>query len=117
MPWNSLMDKMMRELHAQGKSIEEIKEVLRRAPIHPSIVPAVKTAYALGCDLRIVSDANMFFIETIVDHLGIKNCFSEINTNPGYVDKQGRLRIPPFVDFHLCPHGCSRCPPNMCKVY
>ncbi|KAG8380071.1 hypothetical protein BUALT_Bualt07G0155300 [Buddleja alternifolia] len=115
MPWNSLMDRMMKELHAQGKTIEDIKEVLRRAPIHPRIVPAIKKAHALGCDLRIVSDANMFFIETILDHLCIRNCFSEINSNPSYVDEQGRLRISPYVDFHSSPHGCTLCPPNMCK--
>ncbi|GFP88871.1 inorganic pyrophosphatase 2 [Phtheirospermum japonicum] len=87
MPWNSLM-----EFHAQGKSLEEIKEVLRRVPIHPRIVPAIKAAYASGCDLRIVS---------------------EINTNPSYIDEEeGRLRISPYVDFHTCTHGC---PPNMCK--
>ncbi|KAK6124958.1 hypothetical protein DH2020_041303 [Rehmannia glutinosa] len=115
MPWNLLMDRMMKELHAQGKTIEEIKEVLKRPPIHPRIVPAIKKAHALGCDLRILSDANMFFIETIIDHLGIKNCFSEINTNPSYVDNEGRLRISPYVDFQSSPHGCNRCPPNMCK--
>ncbi|KAI3455538.1 hypothetical protein Pfo_012201 [Paulownia fortunei] len=115
MPWNSLMDMMMKELHAQGKTIEDIKEVLRRAPIHPRIVPAIKTAHALGCDLRIVSDANMFFVETILDHLGIENCFSEINSNPSYADEEGRLRISPYVDFHSSPHGCTLCPPNMCK--
>ncbi|PIN02579.1 putative haloacid dehalogenase-like hydrolase [Handroanthus impetiginosus] len=115
MPWNSVMDKMINELHSQGKTIEDIKQVLRRAPIHPNIVPAIKKAHSLGCDLRIVSDANIFFIETILDHLGIKDCFSEINTNPSYVDEKGRLRISPYIDFHSCPHGCSLCPPNMCK--
>ena len=45
-------------------------------------------------DLRVVSDANMFFIETILKHLGNKDYFSEINTN----------------------HGCGPCPLNMCKV-
>ncbi|KAL1551643.1 Inorganic pyrophosphatase 1 [Salvia divinorum] len=115
MPWNTMMDRMMKELHAQGKTIEDVKEVLRRIPIHPRIVPTLKTAHALGCDLRIVSDANVFFIETIVEHLGIKDYFSEINTNPGYVDEEGKLRISPFIDFHTSPHGCSLCPPNMCK--
>ncbi|XP_047964222.1 inorganic pyrophosphatase 1-like [Salvia hispanica] len=115
MPWNSLMDRMMNELHAQGKTIEDVKEVLRRVPIHPRIVPTIKTLHALGCDLRILSDANLFFIETIVDHLGIKDCFSEINTNPSYVDEEGKLRISPFVDFQSSPHGCTLCPPNMCK--
>ncbi|GMY34547.1 inorganic pyrophosphatase 1-like [Fagus crenata] len=115
MPWNSLMDRMMKELHAQGKTIEDIVEVLNRTPIHPRIVPAIKAAHALGCELRIVSDANLFFIETILKHLGLRDCFSEINTNPSFVDEEGKLRIFPYHDFNTSPHGCSLCPPNMCK--
>ncbi|MCD9640711.1 Inorganic pyrophosphatase 1 [Datura stramonium] len=109
MPWNSLMDRMMKELHTQGKTIEDIEEHF------PRIVPAIKSAHALGCDLRVVSDANVFFIETILKHLGIRDCFSEINTNPGYVDEEGRLQILPYVDFQTSSHGCNLCPPNMCK--
>ncbi|VFQ66970.1 unnamed protein product [Cuscuta campestris] len=115
MPWNSLMDKMMNEVHANGKTIEDIKQVLEKAPIHPRIIPAIKSAYASGCELRIVSDANLFYIETILKHHGIRECFTDIKTNQGYVDDSGRLRILPF---HLSSHGCSLnnlCPPNMCK--
>lgn len=116
MPWNSMMDKLMGEIHVHGKTIEDIEEVLKKVPIHPRVVPAIRTAYALGCDLRIVSDANLFFIETILKHLGITECFSEINTNPGYVDDSGRLRIFPYHDFKTLPHSCNNpCPPNMCK--
>ncbi|KAK4269262.1 hypothetical protein QN277_022446 [Acacia crassicarpa] len=115
MPWNSLMDRMMMELHSQGITIEEIEEVLKRIPIHPRVVPAIKAAHALGCDLRIVSDANTFFIETILTHLEIKDCFSEINTNPGYINEEGRLRILPYHGFNKPPHGLGLCPPNMCK--
>lgn len=115
MPWNSLMDKLMGELHARGRTIEEIADVLQRAPIHPRIVPAIKSIHAMGCELRVVSDANLFFIETILNHLGIRECFSEINTNPGFVDEEGRLRILPFHDFTSSSHGCGLCPPNMCK--
>lgn len=68
------------------------------------------------CDLRIVSDANTFFIETVLKHLGVRECFSEINTNPGCVNQEGRLGILPYHDFNKSPHGCSLCPPNMCKV-
>ncbi|KAL5822569.1 hypothetical protein ACOSQ4_020469 [Xanthoceras sorbifolium] len=115
MPWNSLMDRMMKELHSQGKTIEDIVEILKRVPIHPRIIPAIKSAHALGCELRILSDANMFFIETIFNHLGLKDYFSEINTNPSFVDEQGRLRILPYHDFTKSSHGCTICPPNMCK--
>ncbi|XP_004510357.1 inorganic pyrophosphatase 2-like [Cicer arietinum] len=115
MPWNSLMDKMMMELHSEGVTIEDIEKVLHRIPIHNRIIPAIKSAHALGCDLRIVSDANMFFIQTILKHLEISQYFSEINTNPGYVNQEGRLRILPYHDFNNASHGCTLCPPNMCK--
>lgn len=115
MPWNSVMDKMMKELHSQGKTIEDIVRVLKQIPIHPRIVPAIKAAHASGCELRILSDANLFFIETILDHLQLRDYFSEINTNPGFVNEEGRLRICPYHDFNNSPHGCDLCPPNMCK--
>ncbi|KAI4331270.1 hypothetical protein MLD38_029471 [Melastoma candidum] len=115
LPWNTMMDKLMGEMHSGGIEIEQIAEVLRRIPIHPRVVPAIRAAHAFGCDLRIVSDANMFFIMTILEHLGIKDLFSEINTNPGFVNEEGRLRILPYHDFKTCPHGCPLCPPNMCK--
>ena len=38
----------MKELHSQGKTIEDIEEVLKRVPIHPRIIPAIKSAHALG---------------------------------------------------------------------
>ncbi|KAE8696406.1 Inorganic pyrophosphatase 3 [Hibiscus syriacus] len=114
MPWNFLMDKMMEEVHAEGKTIGDIVEVLKRTPIHPRIVPAVKSAYALGCELRVVSDANVFFIETILEHLGMREYFSEINTNPSFVDHEEKLRIFPHHDFTHSSHGCSSlCPPNI----
>ncbi|XP_050233188.1 inorganic pyrophosphatase 2-like [Mercurialis annua] len=115
MPWNSLMDSMMNELYSEGVTMEDIDEVLKRIPIHPRVIPAIKSAHALGCELRIVSDANLFFIETVLKHLGLKDYFSEINTNPGFVDEEGRLRISPYHDFTQSSHGCSLCPPNMCK--
>ncbi|GAB4854434.1 hypothetical protein Ancab_023017 [Ancistrocladus abbreviatus] len=115
MPFNSLMDRMMKELHRQGRTTEDIAECLKKAPLHPNIISTIKLAYASGCDLRIVSDANVFFIETILKHHGIMECFSEINTNPGFVNEEGRLEILPFVDYKTYPHGCNLCPPNMCK--
>ncbi|KAF3615216.1 putative inorganic pyrophosphatase 1-like [Capsicum annuum] len=46
-------------------------------------------------------------------HSGIKDWFSEINTNLSYVDDEGKLRIRPYHNFdHKCDNPC---PPNMCK--
>ncbi|PIA31002.1 hypothetical protein AQUCO_05300082v1 [Aquilegia coerulea] len=115
MPWNTVMDTMMKELHSQGITIDDIADGLKTAPMHPSTIAIIKAAYALGCDLRIVSDANIFFIETILKHHGLIDYFSEINTNPSFVDEVGRLRILPYHDFNISSHGCDICPPNMCK--
>ncbi|XP_021774193.1 inorganic pyrophosphatase 1-like [Chenopodium quinoa] len=117
MPWNTLMDLMMKTMHEKGVTKEDIVEVLNRTPMHDRIIPAIKSAYDAGCDLRILSDANRFFIETILDHHGIKDYFTEIHTNPGYVDENGRVRIFPHHDFTTAPHNCDNilCPPNMCK--
>ncbi|KAL8040331.1 hypothetical protein ABFX02_10G090500 [Erythranthe guttata] len=111
LPWNSLMDRMLEELHIRGKTIEEISDCLKSMPLHPHVIEAIKSAHALGCDLKIVSDSNMFYIKTILEHHGIYECFSEITTNPSVVDNR-RLRISPFSP---SPHGCDLCPPNLCK--
>ncbi|XP_058074063.1 thiamine phosphate phosphatase-like protein [Magnolia sinica] len=115
LPWNSLMDRMMKEIHSLGKTIEDIEDCLKRVPLHPHIITAIKSAYALGCDLRIVSDANVFFIETILKQHGLFDYFSEINTNPIFIDEDGKFRILPYQDCASSPHGCNLCPPNMCK--
>uniref|UniRef100_A0A2P2NLV9 Uncharacterized protein MANES_16G103700 n=1 Tax=Rhizophora mucronata TaxID=61149 RepID=A0A2P2NLV9_RHIMU len=115
LPWNSLMDRMMQELDARGKTAEDIADCLSRTPLHPRIAAVIKWANALGCDLRIVSDANQFFIERILEHHELLGCFSQIHTNPSFVDHNGRIRIIPYHALSLPPHGCSLCPANLCK--
>ncbi|KAK6248982.1 hypothetical protein QUC31_020547 [Theobroma cacao] len=114
-PLNTLMDRMIMEVQSRGNSTADIAACLRRVPLHPRIVSVIKAAHASGCDLRIISDANVFFIETILKNHGLLDRFSEINTNPSYVDGEGRLRISPYHDFESSSHGCNICPPNMCK--
>ncbi|KAG1367853.1 hypothetical protein COCNU_14G003210 [Cocos nucifera] len=48
MSWNSLMDRMMRELHSQGKTTEEIADCLKRIQLDPHVIEAIKSAYAHG---------------------------------------------------------------------
>ncbi|MCO5568215.1 hypothetical protein L7F22_021911 [Adiantum nelumboides] len=115
LPWNDMMDAVMETLHAQGKSIQEIEEALRSIPLQPEKISAIKLAHALGCELHIVSDANCFFIKTILDKYNVTHLFSEIHTNPASVDVNGRLHIKPFHPKCEAPHGCPLCPPNMCK--
>ncbi|XP_071722138.1 thiamine phosphate phosphatase-like protein isoform X2 [Rutidosis leptorrhynchoides] len=108
---------MMEELHLQGKTVEDIVSCLNRVPLHPQIVSSIKSAHALGCNLKVLSDANQFFIETILKNHGIYGCFSEIITNPTCVDKEGKLRIFPYHGSAIPPHECNLCPPNLCKGF
>lgn len=72
------------------------------------------------CDLKIVSDANQFFIEKILEQHDLLDCFSDIYTNPTSVDEIGKLRISPYHGgggaASTPPHSCNLCPPNLCKV-
>ncbi|KAI5080837.1 hypothetical protein GOP47_0004578 [Adiantum capillus-veneris] len=115
LPWNDMMDALMEALHAHGNSIQEVEEALRRIPLQPEKITAIKLAHALGCELRIVSDANSFFIKTILDEYNVTHLFKEIHTNPASIDVTGRLHIKPFHPKCEAPHGCPLCPPNMCK--
>lgn len=122
MPWNTLMDTMMGEIHASGKSLADVAAVLETVPLDPRVPAAIRAAYALGCDLRVLSDANAFFIDTVLAHHGLRPLFTEVNTNPSHVDAStGRLRIAPCHAFDAASgaaaHGCcvGTCPPNMCK--
>ncbi|XVF48649.1 hypothetical protein PTKIN_Ptkin03bG0207200 [Pterospermum kingtungense] len=115
LPWNTLMDRMIMEVQSRGNTIDDIAACLRRVSLDPKIISVLKSAHALRCDLKIISDANVFFIKTILKNHGLLDRFSEINTNPSYVDGEGRLRISPYHDFESSSRGCNICPPNMCK--
>lgn len=107
------MDRMLEELYIQGKTVDDIAECLKTVPLHPHVIAAIRSAHALGCHLMVASDSNQFYINTILEHHGIYNCFNEIITNPVAV-AGGRLRIFPFHG-PSSPHGCELCPTNLCK--
>ncbi|KAL8464012.1 hypothetical protein ACS0TY_033808 [Phlomoides rotata] len=113
LPWNSLMDKLLEELHIRGKTADDIAECLKGIPLHPRVIEVIESAHALGCDLKVVSDSNLCYIKTILQHYKIYNCFSEIITNPAVVDG-GRLRIFPYHKPDAS-HACDLCPSNLCK--
>ncbi|CAM9796073.1 unnamed protein product [Choristocarpus tenellus] len=76
---------------------------------------AVCLAGRAGAEQAIVSDANTVFIEQVLSHHGLRPLFTKgIHTNSGAFKEDGRLDIGPHWAKES-PHGCPRCPPNMCK--
>ncbi|KAJ0758796.1 putative inorganic diphosphatase [Helianthus annuus] len=109
------LDRMMDELHAQGKTINDFVDRLNKFTIDPQMISAIRSAHELGCEMKVLSDGNHFFIETILKNNGVFECFSGIISNPTVVDEEGRLRILPYKGKNRFPHGCMLCSPNLCK--
>ncbi|WOL08311.1 inorganic pyrophosphatase 2 [Canna indica] len=93
MSWDSAMETIMWELHAQGRTITEIAKTLKTAPLPANTIAAIRSAYVLGCELRIVSDANRFFIETILKHHGLMGYFSESTPTQALSMRRGSLEF------------------------
>lgn len=112
--WNALMDEVCTMMHERGVTRADIEAALRTMPVAADMMAAIREAAASGVPVHIVSDANAVYIDVLLDHLGLKGCITAVHTNPAHWDADGRLRIGPYVPPHS-PHGCGRCPVNMCK--
>jgi 2,3-diketo-5-methylthio-1-phosphopentane phosphatase len=113
-PWTALMAAAAVRLHAQGVTRGEIEGALADMPAFPQALEAVRAIAAAGHELRILSDANTVFIERFLHAHGLHALFASITTNPATWREDGLLMIRPFTPASA-PHGCGRCPPNLCK--
>ncbi|TDL25911.1 hypothetical protein BD410DRAFT_764121 [Rickenella mellea] len=115
--WTDLVAQSLRELHAEGKSRNDIETALRILPFHPAMIRGITNLKARRKTMFFcLSNANSIFINTILESKGLSDFFEEIVTNPAEWDGQGllklRRRVDPGGPQHECKVGCS---PNMCK--
>ena len=80
------------------------------------MIQAIRLAKSAGAELIILSDANSVFIEVILKAYGCEDVFSEVVTNPGWFEGNGRLSVKRWVPAEK-PHGCGMCSLNMCKGF
>ncbi|KAF8124952.1 putative phosphatase-domain-containing protein [Boletus edulis] len=97
-------------------------KTLQWTDIHPAMkrgIQLLKNPTSLDTTLFILSNANTFFINTILQHQGIRDCFETIITNPADFsdpEKPNRLVLRRRVGPDDLPHGCQvGCEENMCK--
>lgn len=72
----------------------------------------------MSSPIRTSTDAALLqvFIEEFLKHHGVRGLFGKgISTNGGVFTEDGRLDVQPYHTDREEPHGCSLCPPNMCK--
>jgi 2,3-diketo-5-methylthio-1-phosphopentane phosphatase len=125
--WTALMDHLVGRLtESQEITQQQLRDCLCAVPIFPEVLLAIQLAAQSGAELAILSDANSFYISTILSHHNISHLFTRIATNFGEFceggshcssvsfDHQPRCHIRPFHCTER-PHTCSRCPINLCK--
>jgi 2,3-diketo-5-methylthio-1-phosphopentane phosphatase len=112
--WTALMDEVAGLLHARGVTADDIARALRSLPVFPEVPVAFAEAAAAGAQQVVVSDANAVYIATMAAHMGVDGCIAAVVTNGAHYDASGRLHIAPAVP-PSAPHGCARCPVNLCK--
>ncbi|KAF9427727.1 hypothetical protein BGZ94_004298 [Podila epigama] len=114
--WTDLQDELLRKMYAKGVTTADIVESLQRIPFAAETIAALRLMKSNGAELCIISDANTFYIDTILKHHGLDQLFSTIITNPAHFDEKGHLRISRFHGLDKPPHGCERpCAVNLCK--
>ncbi|KAJ3015016.1 UNVERIFIED_CONTAM: hypothetical protein HDU68_012928 [Siphonaria sp. JEL0065] len=114
--WTDLVHQLLGELHQEGKTKQEIIDVLGEIEFNPAILKMLHAIKGAGGDIIIVSDANTVYIDEILKAKNAREYISEIITNPGIWDPTtSRLSVtrriaPPET------HGCSgACSVNLCK--
>ncbi|CEG80674.1 hypothetical protein RMATCC62417_14974 [Rhizopus microsporus] len=116
MQWTDLMDYALCALQSKGITKEDIIETLKKIPFSEEMRNVLFDLKAKGVPVILLSDANTFYIETILKAYGVRDCVTEIITNPAYIDEQGRLRVRRYILSTDLPHNCSNpCSVNICK--
>jgi pyridoxal phosphate phosphatase PHOSPHO2 len=112
--WSQVMTYLLNILHRRGVTKEQIIELMHSCPLQPKIVDTLRLLNQHQCELKIVSDANIIFIETILNGSKVRDLFSEIITNSAHWDSNGRLLVEGYHNSRN-PHPCQNCDKNLCK--
>lgn len=92
MGWTSFMQKVFRHHHANGVTEKDFCGSLDSITFAPGMLDLLTKLSSLDyVEMIIVSDANSFFIDYILEKNGLKGAFSEIATNPAKFDESGML--------------------------
>ncbi|KAG1746191.1 hypothetical protein EDB19DRAFT_1691031, partial [Suillus lakei] len=119
----------LQEIHARGRTHEEIEHTLRQMPFTLNALKLVdSTAMVRGVtNLKRASNPTTTFSASLTRTLfsstpfsrcseGLQNLFGEIVTNPAEFDPSGLLKLRRRVDPNRPQHSCTvGCSPNMCK--
>ena len=109
--WNDYMNRVFSLYESCAVTPYHLKEALERVPLVAGMLELFnyidKNKYLYDCVM--ISNANSFFIYTILNHYGLKPAFNKIYTNRA-IQQDGVIKI---LDCHS--HNHAKCPRNLCK--
>ena len=111
--WTDMMDYMLKVLHENGCSRDQLIEWMKRMkPFAPMESFLKKSRNYPNVDVAIVSDSNTVFIDSLLEAIGCSDTVKEVHSNPAKFSDSGRLVV---TRYHS--HTCRRCRHslNMCK--
>ncbi|KAI9361469.1 phosphatase phospho-type [Pilaira anomala] len=114
--WTDLMDYALCKIQEEGFTKQDIANHLKTIPFSIEMRNVLLDLKQRNVPVILMSDANTFYIETILQAYGVRDCITEIITNPSYIDAQDRLRVRRHIlttdKQHQCQNPCSL---NICK--
>ncbi|CAL9699667.1 unnamed protein product [Knipowitschia caucasica] len=110
--YNEHMQKVLAYMSERGVTKDSIQSAVEKIAPTPGLLVLLQFLqnHQRDFELAVVSDANMYFIQTWLERAGVSHLFRKIFTNPASFDASGKLVLLPFHS-----HSCQRCPDNMCK--
>ncbi|TMW65808.1 hypothetical protein Poli38472_003573 [Pythium oligandrum] len=117
--WPPVVDEILGEFHEKEPHVtpRDIEDALAQIPILPRMLDALRLAVdEHGATVNVISDSNVFFIRSMLEHRGLTAYVSEVFANPvEFETDPTRLRVRLYHPETEKPHGCALCPKNMCK--
>jgi len=107
------MDHLFGEIFKKGIRRDHIIDCFNKCVLTEHFMQSLALVRQRGCTVKILSDANTVFIETILAASSAAVYIDQIITNTAEFTTDGRLTVKPY--HQTDPHACDKCPANLCK--
>ncbi|KAM4622481.1 phosphoethanolamine/phosphocholine phosphatase [Discoglossus pictus] len=110
--YNQYMQRVFEYLGDKGVRLQDLKDVYANIPLSPGMPDLFRFLIKNQDHFEIIllSDANMFGIESSLRSNGYQALFRRVISNPTSLERKGYLTLGPYHS-----HTCRQCPANMCK--
>lgn len=109
--WVDFMGALFKHMHSIGITKDNFATCLCSMELTSGMKELLEWLHENQAEIIIISDANMYFIETILTRKALLHTVSHIYTNPAYFDDSGCLR----VSYYHNQDKCTLSGINLCK--